>query len=176
MQILDIDKIDFFWEKLSNCSLWDAYKILSCQKKALFPNEKAFLVKKDRLNIWGKSNFYIQKIILPENLSRAENFFLAENVVEALCNEISRIDEQTWWIYAANHSSGCLRIIAGLGKGIILSRFLSVDSDISSEISKTIMYLQRFGMDKHIKFFSPFGGVKVHSKIGPEIICEQISM
>jgi hypothetical protein len=58
----------------------------------------------------------------------------------------------------------------------MLSRFLSLNSNASSEVSKTIMYLQRFGMGKDIKCFSPLNGIKIHSKIGPEIACEKIHL
>ncbi|MDR1982586.1 MAG: hypothetical protein LBQ08_02195 [Holosporaceae bacterium] len=177
MRVLDTDEVEFFLEKLNNCSLWDTYKILNCKRKTLFQHERAFLIKKDRLNIWGKSDFYLQKISLPRGWNTTkEDFCLMENAVEELCNSISEIKERTWWMYAANHSSGHLRIIAGIGKGIVLSRFLPTDSNTSQEVSKTVMYLQRFGMNKDMKFFSPLSRIEIHSKIGSEIACEKINI
>ncbi|MDR2158057.1 MAG: hypothetical protein LBO02_01930 [Holosporaceae bacterium] len=173
MRVWDRYGVEFFLEKLSNCSLWDAYKILNCQKKVLSDNETAFLVPKDELSIWGKSDFYIQKVSLPPNLKTSEEgeIFLMENIVAERCDGVDKLDERTWWLYAARHNSG-LRIIAGIGKGIMLSRFLPLDADPSDEISKTVLYLQRFGIGKNIKIFSPLHEIRLQ-KISPEIVCER---
>ncbi|MDR1551111.1 MAG: hypothetical protein LBS14_00275 [Holosporaceae bacterium] len=97
----------------------------------------------------------MQKILLPTHLLGEDEVFLIEDVAAKLCNDINKIGEQDWWIYAARHQSkNCLRIIAGISKGIMLSRFLSVDLEMAMEISKTIMYLQRFGLKSDIKIFS----------------------
>ncbi|MDR1334384.1 MAG: hypothetical protein LBJ71_04140 [Holosporaceae bacterium] len=167
MHLLDSDKVEFSLEKLTNCSFLDARGILNCKKKVVGEFEKVFLVKKDKIFSFEKSDYYIQKIIFPPNLFPEDDVFLMENVVAEFCNSISKISEQDWWVYAARHANG-LRIIAGIGKGIILSRFLNVNSCVFDEISKTLMYLQRFGMAENVKIFSSPGAIEIHSKIDVE--------
>jgi hypothetical protein len=128
-----------------------------------------FLIPKDRILFFEKSDYYIQKIFLPPNIADVDDVFLTENVVAEFCNSIRKITDRDWWIYAACHTAK-LRIIAGIGKGIILSRFLSGSFNISDEISKTIMYLQRFGMTESVKIFSSPLTEKIHSKIVTENI------
>ncbi|MDR0753466.1 MAG: hypothetical protein LBE95_02255, partial [Holosporaceae bacterium] len=70
MRVLDQNAIEFFLEKLKNCSLLDAYRVLICKRKALSNHEKAFLIPKDKIILFGKSDFYIQKISLPKNLEK----------------------------------------------------------------------------------------------------------
>jgi hypothetical protein len=169
MRVLDQNEIEFSLEKLSDCYLWEARKILNCQKKILSERETAFLISKDKLNIFAKSDFYIQKISLLQDFRNGEDdLYLFENIVAEFCNGINKIRENDWWLYAARRRSD-LRIIAGIGKGIILSRFLSLDSDASEEISKTATYLQRFGMQE-IKFFSS----EINLQIGSKINCKRI--
>jgi rRNA-processing protein FCF1 len=129
-----------------------------------------FLVKKDKIFSLEKSDYYIQSIVLPQNLSTESDIFLMEDVVAEFCNSISKIREQDWWMYAAQHENG-LRIIAGIGKGIILSRFLNGNSRIFDEISKTLIYLHRFGIIGNVKIFSPSGDVEIHTKIIVERNC-----
>ncbi|MDR2106991.1 MAG: hypothetical protein LBO73_00490 [Holosporaceae bacterium] len=169
MYISDQSGTEFFLEKLSNCSFWDALRILNCKKKILSERERAFLVPKDRWNFWGKSDFYLQKISLPRNLPKGE-VFLAENIAAEFCNDVSRIEENTRWIYAADHGAGNRRIIAGIGRGIMISRFLPQDSDVSEEVAKTAMYLRRFGDVGNIKIFSPSDGIKIPPGTGLEKI------
>ncbi|MDR0631772.1 MAG: hypothetical protein LBF54_00800 [Holosporaceae bacterium] len=178
MHILDRDGIEFSLEKLVNCSLLDAYRVLNCKRKISSHNEKVFLIPKYKLNVFKKYNFYLQKVSLPQTskVPIDDEIFLIENVVAEFCNNINRIDEQDWWLYAACHSSGNLRIISGIGKGIALSRFLPSNSGESNEneIAKTIMYLQRFGMEKNIKIFSPLNMTDL--KISPKIMHEKIRL
>ncbi|MDR2646296.1 MAG: hypothetical protein LBC04_03950 [Holosporaceae bacterium] len=174
MRILDQNAIEFSLEKLRNCSLLDAYRVLFCKRKALSDQEKAFLIPKDKIILFGKSDFYIQKVSLPKNLEKAEDkIYLIENVVMEFCSTYSKIFEHDWWL-AANCGAQNFRIIAGIGKGIILSRFLPLYVDISEEISKTIMYLQRFGLKEEIKVFSSMEEIKIHLKISSEINCQKI--
>jgi hypothetical protein len=151
--LLNSDEVKFSLEKLTNCSFFDARNILNCKKKILQEREKVFLLQKDRMLFFEKSDYYIQKILLPSDIKADDDVFLTENVVAEFCNGISEIGEGDWWIYAAYHVRK-LRIIAGIGKGIILSRFLSEDFGISDEIEKSVMYLQRFGMTEKVKIFS----------------------
>jgi hypothetical protein len=174
MRVLDQNAIEFSLEKLKNCSLLDAYRILICQKKALLDREKAFLIPKDKIILFGKSDFYIQKISLPKNLEKTgDKVYLIENVVAEFCGSYRKIFEHDWWL-ATNRSARNFRIIAGIGKGIVLSRFLPFHSDISDEISKTIVYLQRFGMKKEVKIFSSMEEIEIHPKTNDEINCQKI--
>ncbi|MDR2723807.1 MAG: hypothetical protein LBB25_01200 [Holosporaceae bacterium] len=175
MYVLDRNDIEFYLEKLNNCSLLDAYKILNCKKKILSTQERAFLIPKDKLILFGKSDFYIQKISLPENLEKSDDkIYLIEDIIAKFCNSFSKISDSDWWLYAANYNSSSFRIVAGVGKGIILSRFLSSCAHMSIEISKTIVYLQRFGMGKNIKVFSPSKEIEIHPKINADVCCQKI--
>ncbi|MDR0968243.1 MAG: hypothetical protein LBL99_01240 [Holosporaceae bacterium] len=168
--IFDRNEIEFSLEKLSGCSFWDARKILSCQRKTLSEREKAFLVSKDDLSLFKKSDFYIQKVSLPSDFEKnKDDVYLIENIVAEFCSNVDRIRENEWWIYAARHWSN-FRIIAGVGKGILLSRFLPLICNVSSEVSKTLKYLQRFGTMKNIKIFSP----EISSKINSNINCKRV--
>ncbi|MDR3187255.1 MAG: hypothetical protein LBT63_02400 [Holosporaceae bacterium] len=158
--VLDLRSIDFSLEKLTNCSLTEAHRILHCQKKALSNDEIAFLVRSDQWNFFKKSAFYIQKNSFKyckffHQLSAEDGIFLMENVVAEFCESIAPIDAETWWLYAAEHEFGNLRIIAGIGRGVVFSRFLYHHSDASKEIFKTIVYLKRFGLEKTIKIITP---------------------
>jgi hypothetical protein len=170
MYIADHRETEFFLEKLSNCTLREAFKILGCKRKTLSERERAFLVPRDGWNIFGRSDFYLQKISLPRHLP-GDEVFLMENVVAAFCNGISRIDREARWIYAADHGSGSLRIIAGIGRGIMISRFLSKNTDVSEEISKTVMYLRRFGTEGDVKIFSPRDDIRIPAGASFERIC-----
>lgn len=170
MYVLDSREVEFDLEKLNNCHLWDAYEVLRCRKKILTTNERAYLIFGDSRNIFRRSFFYLQIVKLPPNICLDDEVFLVENVVEAFCNDISKINEQDWWLCAAlNQSRSDLRIIAGIGKGILLSRFLPPNSNGSQEVFKTITYLQRFGLGKHIKIFSSLD-VKINETVDYEKI------
>jgi len=169
MYILDSSEVEFSLDKLTNCYLWDAHRVLNCRSKVSSSDlEKVFLVNKG--NFFKKSDFYIQKVLLIPDLPK-EEIFLVENIVAEYCNNIGKIDETTLWLYAAVHQSNCLRVIVGMGKGIILSRFLPVDSNVSEEISKTITYLQRFVTERNIKIFSIWESIDIASAMTCERIC-----
>jgi hypothetical protein len=141
----------------------------------LSKQEKAFLISKDKLPLFGRSDFYIQKVSLPKNLEKtADKIYLIENIIAEFCNSFSKIDEKDWWLCATHYNSLFLRIIAGIGKGIALSRFLSSDSNVSDEISKTMVYLQRWGMKENIKIFSSLKEIEIHPRISREINYKKI--
>jgi hypothetical protein len=171
MYISDESDTEFFLEKLSDCSFWDALRILNCKKKMLSERERAFLVFGDKPNFFGKSDFCLQTISLPLNLPKDE-VFLMEDVVAEFCVSAGGVGDDGRWLYAADHGSGNRRIITGIGRGIMISRFLPKDANLSEEVSKTVMYLRRFGTDRDIKFFSPSDGLKIPSGAGFEkIVC-----
>ena len=175
MYVLDENNVEFSLEKLRNCFLLDAYRVLICQKKVLPNYEKTFLVPKDKFILFSRSDFYIQKISLPKNFeSTDDRIYLIENIIAEFCCSCSEICEQDWWLYASNYNSSTPRIIAGIGKGIMLSRFLPNGSNMSDEISKTIMYMLRFGLKKSIKIFSSLRKIEIHPKIGEKISCQKI--
>jgi hypothetical protein len=51
----------------------------------------------------------------------------------------------------------------------MISRFLPPDSDISDEISKTAIYLRRFGADENIKIFSTLSDIKIPPETSREM-------
>ncbi|MDR2067495.1 MAG: hypothetical protein LBP41_00710 [Holosporaceae bacterium] len=166
--VLDLRNIDFSLEELPNCSLLEAYRILRCKKKAMSNNETAFLVHSNRWNFLKKSTFYIQKNSLEHceffhRLFHEDGIFLMENVVAEFCESVAKIEAETWWLYAAEHEHGNLRIIAGMGRGIVFSRFLSNNSDICEEIFKTIIFLKRFGLEETIKIITALQGIETLS-------------
>ncbi|MDR1560821.1 MAG: hypothetical protein LBS23_00495 [Holosporaceae bacterium] len=162
--IFDVANTDFSLEKLKNCSLFDAFKVLYCKKKALLDFEDTFLIPKDNFSCFRKTNYYIQKISFKNNglfrkLNLKEGVFLIESVIYEFCKNITEIDEETWWLYVAKHNVNT-RIIAGISGGIVLSRFLSENLNISDEVLKTIIYLKRFGLEKIIKIITPLNEIE----------------
>jgi hypothetical protein len=166
--VLDLAGVDFSLEKLSNCSLWDAHRILHRQKAALSAEENAFLVPSDRRSFWS---FYsrrtrrIQKISMKNcelfpQLWRKDGIFLMENVIAEFCRSRAALKEESWWLYAAKHPSVGVRIVAGVGRGIVLSRFLGRnDVDAPAEALKTIVYLKRFGLEGEVDVITPLEDV-----------------
>jgi hypothetical protein len=175
--IFDMSDIDFSLEKLSCCSLWDAYIILLCQRKALAAHEDAFLVPQ---NFWGRRTRHIQKNSMKncelfQLVSSKNGIFLMENIIAEFCRDPAGLREETWWIYAADHLAAGVRIIAGIGRGIVLSRFLGSDvADVPGEVLKTIIYLKRFGLEGDIKVITGLKEVTVH--LGKNKFCEIVQL
>ncbi|MDR1375451.1 MAG: hypothetical protein LBJ45_01390 [Holosporaceae bacterium] len=157
--ILDLRNVDFSLEKLINCSFFDAHRILHYKRKAMSADEATFLIPSNRWNFFKKGTFYIQKISIKNcdffhKLPSEDGMFLMENIVAEFCESVTRIDAETWWLYAVEHELQNSRIIAGIGRGVIFSRFLFQRSDVREEVFKTIAYLKRFGLGKTIKIIT----------------------
>jgi hypothetical protein len=172
--ILDLANVHFSLEKLSNCNLLDAYRVLHCEMEILSNFESAFLVRKDVFHIFQKTDHYIQKNCIKNQnvfskLKIVDGVFLIENVIAEFCRSVFNINEENWWLYVAPHDSST-RIVAGIGSGVILSRFLTDTSDPSDEVLKTITYLKRFGLKETIKIVTPLK--KIESHLQQNQVCE----
>ncbi|MDR3155970.1 MAG: hypothetical protein LBT90_02615 [Holosporaceae bacterium] len=189
--IIDSNIIDFQLEKLSNCNWIDALKVLRCQKKLLLPQEWIFLIPPSKQIFWKKSNRYIQKNILQSpnflrdhGLDDENGCFLMEYIIGYLCHGLIGIGDESWWLYVADHCSSGIKIVAGIGNGIIFSRILSssVIGYIEEEILRTIRFLKRFGFTSDMKILTTLDNVFLDShdftliKTTPEKIAEKFSL
>jgi hypothetical protein len=160
--IIDRTDIDFVLEHLKNCSIIDAYKILRCRTEMLKPHESIFLMRNDNFNLFKKNNFYIQKnsIDNPDFYKKIDlnnGVFLFENVISEFCKSVSKIDENTWWLYVEEHQSSGIKFVAGVGNGIVFSRIIEQSKnleEVESHILKTLQYIKRFGFNDEIKIIS----------------------
>jgi hypothetical protein len=152
--IIDNSIVDFQLEKLSNCSWIDAFRVLRCQKKLVPFPKWVFLLRPRKPIFCGKSNWYIQKNVIRSpnlledcGLNNGNAFFLMEYIIAGLCHQLMDIEDESWWLYVADHCSSGIKIIAGIGNGILLSRILpsSAIGQIDGKILQTIRFLKRFG-------------------------------
>lgn len=161
--IIDRTDIDFVLEHLKNCSVIDAYKILRCRTGVLLPHESIFLIRNDNFNLLKRNNFYIQKNTIDnpdfyKKINLSNGVFLFENVISEFCKRVSKIDENTWWLYIGEHQSSGIKFVAGVGNGIVFSRIIEQSKNFQEEIEfhtfKTLQYIKRFGFKDEIKIFS----------------------
>ena len=131
--ILDKNVATFSLEKLNNCSIIDAFKILRYKKN--FSKDFFCLYWN---GIFKNSPKYLQKI---EIRDRWKNYVLMENLIAEYLLKNKKISSDDSWIYTGCHEFSGNRIIAGRGRGIVLSRFLQ--DDIFKETKSTKMYLRR---------------------------------
>lgn len=158
--ILDTKDIEFGFTKLSQCRLLDAYKFLSCKRKTLSSHQRCYLTNFSSINLIKKTDCYVQEVSLQNlKIEKRYNMFLVENIVSAFCKKFGNLNERDWWLYAAQHKSSGVRIIAGIGNCIVLSRFLTNDQNIQEEISQSLFYLRRHGLYTYPKIFTMFEGV-----------------
>ncbi|MDR3180218.1 MAG: hypothetical protein LBT70_04980 [Holosporaceae bacterium] len=163
--ILDGSNVDFSLEPLHNCNMLDAYSALKCQQKASSAAENISLLPHlPHLNIFKKSDFFIQKSVLKcdflEKIA-ANTVFIMENIIAAFCHSVTEICEKTWWMYVADHHCSGIRIVAGIGDGIVLSRVLSdtLAQNVSDSLEYTIKYLKRFGLKNTIKIIGALDNI-----------------
>jgi hypothetical protein len=159
--ILDRINVDFSLDHLKNSNIFDAYGSLQCYQKIMTSSERAFIVPKDNLLLFKKDDFYIQKNIINDlelfqKIRQHNEIFLIEYAIAALCKEILRIDEKTWWLYVAEHRSSGLKIVAGIGNGIAYSRIIPFNllNNVSFKVIETIKFLTRNGLKNEIKIIS----------------------
>ncbi|MDR3151331.1 MAG: hypothetical protein LBT67_00575 [Holosporaceae bacterium] len=166
--ILDRAEVDFSLETLRHCNFLDARDALRCERKVSGDFDDVFLLPKHSFNIFQKTDFHMQKSTicgdLGKKLKSAGEIFLVEFLIAEFCKTIQQIDEETWWMYVANHRCSGLRIVAGRGDGVVLSRIISGASlvsldGVSDSVARSIKYLGRFGMQSPIKIISAFGNV-----------------
>lgn len=140
--VLDKNVAEFSMERLQNCSIFEALKILRCKRK--YGTDFYHLYWR---NIFNNSPKYLQKIIVHD---RWKNCVLIENVIAdyLVRKEINFADD---WIYVGCHDWSGYRIIVGCGPAILLSRFIS--KNIAQELECTKLYLKRLHINSP-KIFS----------------------
>lgn len=175
--IVDRSEIDFSLEYLKNCNLIDAYKILRCRIKMSKPSENVFLIRGENCSLFKKNNFYIQNTTINDldfykKIDLSNGIFFIENIIAEFSADLLKIDENTWWLYVAEHQSGGTKFVAGLGKGIVFSRIIEQSKD-SSEFSKnsieinilkTLQYIKRFGFKSEIKIISAIDNLVIENQ------------
>lgn len=167
--VLDVSCADFSLDKLKNSSFYDALSSLQCKRKILGENERAFLVSKKHIPLFSKGDFYIQTnaindIRLYEKISTCvDEIFLMEHAICELCKSVINIYDNTWWLYVAEHRSSGMRIVAGLGSGIVYSRSFDEQSETERKIIETIKFLTREGLEKDIKIISFVGDLQLEN-------------
>ena len=139
--ILDKNVAVFSMERLKNCSIIEAIKILRYKTKYDSNFYRLYLH-----NIYKNAPKYLQKITIH---NRWKNYVLIENIIAEYLNkkEVSFKDE---WIYVGWHDWSGYRIIVGCGPAIILSRF--IPKNIVEEFEKTKQYLKRLKINSPLIF------------------------
>jgi uncharacterized protein YlxP (DUF503 family) len=182
--IIDRGDVDFSLENLINCSLAEARKICRCERDHKSQNTNVFLAPKDEIVFLGKCNYRLQKYTLnirelEEKIRANADVFLAEYAIEFICRKMAYLDDDSQWLYAANHQSSGTKIVAGIGKGILLSRIIPTNN-ISTEITKTIRYLKRFGLSDSLKIITTLDDVPEENceiiKISPQKISQRLGL
>jgi hypothetical protein len=166
--IVDRSSVDFSIDTLKNCNIIDAHRALRCRRKitASFL-ENTDLIPKDKLSLFKKEDFYMQTISatadasLYAKLDYRDGVFLMEHIIAEFCGAVTTIDEKTWWLYVAEHKSSGIKIVSGMGKGIVVSRIIPLLSNCSAAVLQTIRYLKRFGLKGRIKIVSPMEELNV---------------
>ncbi|MBE6447516.1 MAG: hypothetical protein E7015_03475 [Alphaproteobacteria bacterium] len=143
--IVDKNIAEFSLESLNNCSIINALRVLYYKKKY---NPDFFKLYCKDFSTDAKK--YIQRIKISPHW---KNCILIENVIAEYLYRKKTIIFQDNWLYVGHHETSGYRIIAGCGKGIILSRFIS--DDIFKEVINTKRYLRRLNVDE-VKVFSNF--------------------
>ncbi len=175
--IVDRADIDFVLEHLKNCSIIDAYKILRCRTEMLKSHESIFLIRNDNFSVLKRNNFYLQKNTIDnpdfyKKIKLSNGIFLFENVISEFCKSVSKIDENTWWLYVGQHQSSGIKFVAGVGNGIVFSRIIGqlenykedIQEEIESHILKTLQYIKRFGFKDEIKIISAIDGLIIKNQ------------
>lgn len=130
--VLDKNVAEFSVERLQNCSIFEALKILHYKRK--YGTDFYHLYWRD---IFNKSPKYLQKITVCD---RWKICVPIENIIAdyLVRKEINFADD---WIYVGCHDWSGYRIIVGCGPAIVLSRF--IPKNITQELECTKLYLKR---------------------------------
>ena len=164
------DFLEFAVDKLTNGSLIDAYDYLSCRKKSHFEKEDVFWIrKKFPWKFWEKTNYFFQKVTVTDekllsNIKKKNGAVPIEFLTALFCDQVCKSDESSWWIYIAEHKLSGIRIIAGYGRCVILSRSIPAKSSDNEEISKELLnsvrFLRRFGLEDNLKIITTLKNLK----------------
>jgi len=152
--ILDKNVIEFSVERLKNCSIFEALKILRYKRK--YGTDFYHLYWR---NIFSNSPKYLQKITVQD---RWKNYVPIENIIAdyLVKKEVNFADN---WIYVGCHNWSGYRIIAGCGPAIVLSRF--IPKNIAQELENTKLYLKRLHINSP-KIFSTIDEIEGAKLLG----------
>lgn len=158
--IIDRSNVNFSLEKITDCRIFDIYSVLRCKKRVKQTSEHSFIVSKNKYSLLKKSDFYIQTnavndIEILKRIGNQNNIFLIEHIIAEFCRNIVSINDNTWWLYVAEHISSGIKIVVGFGAGIIVSRILPLGTtNISKHVLQTIQYVRRQGFESNMKIIS----------------------
>lgn len=156
--ILDRSCVDFSLDHLKNSNIYNALESLQCKKKILTDNEIAYLINKEKFFLLSKDDFYVQTCVINDKSLFQEiiknKIFLIEHAICKLCKSVTEINDTTWWLYIAEHKSSGVKIVAGIGDGIVYSRLFSEPNEAERKVIETIRFLTREGLNKDIKIVS----------------------
>ena len=156
--ILDRSCVDFSLDHLRNSNIYNALESLQCKRKILTDNEIAYLINKEKFSLLSKDDFYIQTCIINDKSLfqkiTKNKIFLIEHAICKLCKSVTEINDTTWWLYIAEHKSSGVKIVAGIGDGIVYSRLFSEPNEAERKVIETIRFLTREGLNEDIKIVS----------------------
>ncbi|GHT90287.1 hypothetical protein FACS1894122_00280 [Alphaproteobacteria bacterium] len=114
----------------------------------------------------ASTNSKVEADLAGVNVSSFKQVTLMENIIAAFCKSITEISEKTWWIYVAHHKSSGIKIVAGIGEGIVLSRMLpnTLPRDVANAALDTIKYLRRFGLKDEIKIITTYDNITLENQ------------
>lgn len=182
--ILDRSCVDFSLDHMKGVLIFEVLESLRCKRKLLEANEKATIVKKEK--IFSRGNFSIQNVAINDlqlfqkivKNTSIRDVFMIEQAICELCKSVAEINDKTWWLYVAEHKSGGIKITAGLGNGVVYSRsFFNVD-ETERKIKGTLKYLVREGIDENVKIISfikndiSIDGVEILTPVIPQLDLE----
>ncbi|GHU11974.1 hypothetical protein FACS189449_04610 [Alphaproteobacteria bacterium] len=188
--IVDRADVDFLLETLPNCNILDAHNALKCMRKVAKSSESIYLLPHNNFNVFKKYEFHVQTTNVTSvtlapftlvesasalnheedreavNVSSFKLVTLVENIIAAYCKSIAKIDEKTWWMYVAHHKSSGIKIVAGIGDGILISRLLAntLPGDVAIAAVDTIKYLKRFGLKNEIKIITTYENITIENQ------------
>lgn len=147
--IIDSDKIDFKFDLLPPINLLKAYQILINEYSNKFWI-RLYLNKKNEF-ILKKYKRILQKIFFKNELSNISNICPIELIISHWCSTKTK----NWWMFLFNEN-GIYRIIAGLERGILISRYLSINSEeeLYEELYRTFLFIRRHDNTEIIEIFT----------------------
>lgn len=165
--ILDLSCVDFSLDYMKGALIFEALESLRCKHKILKENERADIVRKEKLRLFSRSDFCIQNTVMnnPRLFQRIiqnpkiRDVFVIDQAICELCKSaaseaVDKIRDDTWWLYVAEHKSGGIKITAGRGNGIAYSRLFFDANETERKIKETLRFLAREGLDESVKIIS----------------------
>lgn len=134
---------------IANCTIFDILQAYWYKKKFASRTSIIKILWPQKIHWLSKNDLQIQEIDVM-NLDTSRNVIFLETIIAHLC--ANKVAHNQWWMYITQNTK--LRIIAGLGKAIYVSRIIASDCNADVEISRTTTYLKRFGVNEEsIKIF-----------------------